>query len=299
MKRLLSWWTLGNLTRVFDLALRVVGVVAAFGALNLLTSKPDVQSTSECVETIDSARVDAFYAATEQETPSVVRMVVEEYIQLQKKRQGSFGFSSVPTEFTVRPPRGYECSGGFIFAFGAGRVTDEEQKVLGRVYGSFPKGISYTTEFTTEFSYPGTVPIYARQLVIASDLSRLDISRALEALETSRYLQIDIRVVNEGAATAKEVRVDPPHGFTVLDNADRTMDLTAGATAHVALRGPIGRTIPPPRNSFGVQFERTEVVNTRALLWVSIGLLALVWLPAVVRDVSQSNKDQSHHGNKS
>ena len=364
--RVYQWWSLENWTHAGNFALRILGVVAAIGALNFFTVRPRVSVEATCRSFDDVSSVIAAYRMQRAGTSPLILTLAVQKMDADKGvplsvAVGSRASSASRLQCTraeivaVNQPvltsllTSQALAVGRIFALRGGdklrilaylpgeQVTFEvlrrdgrtvaRGRVFrnGRVYvktkagqeriinrGTLILGGPLSSLFTTvkrtaigkitptklralAVVYGSlrmtnfTVPDYAAALAANSSLDPSRLGAALSALELSRKIVVTARVTNSGKGSASHVTVDPPFGFRLADQTAAPFSLAPGESNDVTFEASASTVLGLYRSSdFHAHADQALVVNVQTLVFITLALFGVLWLPAVFFDVRRT-----------
>ncbi len=268
---LCRWWTLENVSRAAELAVRSVGALAALAALGFFSLKPLV--TVEGPLPIGS--IDLELLATHYSPDPVPAAVVRAAKRYNTNPLRFFEFQ----EFLSTDSSSLVFGDAQSFLFGKDRTTGQVEEsalqVLEQVYGS-----------------PIYAPPYAVDLALSADLSPADLRFALEAMDRARVDSLLVLVRNEGNGPADDVRLIVPPGFRRV----QPFDLAPGEARRIPVMVRSQRLdVRDAAQAFSVDYQPTGFLDPRSLLkvlWVVAALLVVTLIQDVRRVVGEVRGDE-------
>lgn len=272
-RAVLQWWTLENVSRAADLAVKSMGALAALAALGFFALKPRVTVDGPLpIGSIDLEVLASHYAPDP--VPAAVLGAAKRY---NANPFPLFGSGDLLSADSQNP----------LLLFGEEhplplqeeRTTQERVesalKMLDEVYGSRIYA-----------------PPYAVDLAVSGRLTGRDLEFALRAMEAARVDSLFVRVQNEGNGPAEDVRLIVPPGF----RRPPPFDIAAGETRRIPVAAKAHRVdVRDVTEAFSVDYDPTSFPDQSALLrwlWVVLGIVVLTLISDVRRVGREQNQER-------
>jgi hypothetical protein len=271
---LIAWGNIVRLSKLSDLALRLIGIVAAVGALNFFTLKPSLHVKVACETLIDVKYLEKRLAAEEKRYGSFVAFKRPDAVSELIKEGGAVQ--------VVRPRVGPPNSRWFpqLETALASAVIPPCAPIPADVYRD---ALSRATP-----ALKGGSPAENGIVLAAGSLAQ------------STFLRMRTSVANNGDGGAKNVRVQPPVGFRATSAAPAGITLRPGEkSGRIDFRGEVvgensdlgGADTGPLFRTFG---DDVPDVDRRTLLLVTLGLFLFFFVPALIAEIVHGG--QAHNG---